>query len=212
MDAFKSFTGIVAGVNRANIDTDALIPKEYLKSIERTGFGDALFSDWRYRDDGSDHPDFVLNKPGTANAKILVARNNFGCGSSREHAVWAIVQYGFKVVIAPSQNGRPAFADIFRNNCTKNGLLTIELSFAQVDEIFQILDKEPGVKATVNLNEQSVTFHASSGKVHYGFEIDSALKDKLLKGLDDIALTLQYESDIAAYEAKNSEDGWYRRK
>lgn len=201
MEKFVKFTGVVAGVDRANIDTDALIPKEHLKSIKRTGFGAALFSDWRYNDDGTDNPDFVLNQPATAGAEILVARNNFGCGSSREHAVWAVVQYGFKTVIAPSQNEVPAFADIFRNNCGKNGLLTIELSKDQVDEIFQTLGKEPGVKATVDLEGQKVTVHAAAGDVDYAFEIAADLKRKLLEGLDDIALTLRYEADITAYEA-----------
>jgi len=203
MEKFKTFTGIVAGVDRANIDTDAIIPKEYLRSIKRTGFGAALFSDWRYTADGSDNPDFVLNKPETAGAEILLARNNFGCGSSREHAVWAVQQYGFKVVIAPQEGSIPAFADIFRNNCAKNGLLTIELTEAQVNEIFQILEQEPGIKATVNLEEQRVMVHASTGDKAYLFDVDPALKDKLLKGLDDIAQTLQYESDIADYEALN---------
>ncbi len=200
MEKFKTFTGIVAGVDRANIDTDALIPKDHLRSIKRTGFGAALFSDWRYKDDGSDNPDFVLNKPETKEAEILVARTNFGCGSSREHAVWAVAQYGFKAIIAPRQDETPAFADIFRNNCGKNGLLTIELSEAQVDEIFQTLKTEPGVKATVDLAAQKVTFHAADGEAVYPFEIAADLKTKLLEGLDDIALTLQYEADISAYE------------
>ncbi len=200
MEKFVTFTGIVAGVDRANIDTDALIPKEHLKSIKRTGFGAALFSDWRYNDDGSDNPDFVLNKPETTGAEILVARNNFGCGSSREHAVWAVVQYGFKTVIAPRQEELPAFADIFRNNCSKNGLLTIELPEAQVDEIFQTLEKEPGVTATVDLEAQTVTLHAAGGDKTYVFEADPVVRDKLLKGLDDIALTLQYAADITAFE------------
>jgi 3-isopropylmalate/(R)-2-methylmalate dehydratase small subunit len=204
MDKFNKFTGIVAGVDRANIDTDALIPKEHLKSIKRTGFGAALFSDWRYNDDGSDNPEFVLNKPETKDAEILVTRNNCGCGSSREHAVWAVAQFGFKAIIAPRQDETPAFADIFRNNCGKNGLLTIELSEAQVDEIFQTLEKEPGVKATVDLENQKVIFHASSGDADYSFDISADLKTKLLEGLDDIALTLQYEADIAAYEAAHS--------
>lgn len=202
MEAFKTCTGVIAGVDRANIDTDAIIPKEYLKSIKRTGFGAALFSDWRYKDDGSDNPDFSLNKPENAGAEILVARNNFGCGSSREHAVWAVQQYGFKAVIAPREKDIPAFADIFRNNCGKNGLLTIELSKEEVEEIFQTLYAEPGLKATVNLEEQTVTLHASSGDKVYRFEIDPGLKDKLLKGLDDIAQTLQYGSEIAAYEER----------
>jgi 3-isopropylmalate/(R)-2-methylmalate dehydratase small subunit len=203
MEKFKTFTGVVAGVDRANIDTDAIIPKEYLKSIKRTGFGAALFSDWRYNNDGSDNPDFVLNKPVCKNAQVLVARNNFGCGSSREHAVWAVAQFGFKVVIAPREGDIPAFADIFRGNCGKNGLLTIEMTAAQVDSIFQTLEKEPGVKATVDLANQNVTVHAASGEQVYGFDIDPVLKNKLLNGLDDIALTLQYADDIAAYEARH---------
>jgi len=204
MDKFKTFTGIVAGVDRANIDTDALIPKEHLKSIKRTGFGAALFSDWRYNDDGSDNPDFVLNKPETKDAEILVTRNNCGCGSSREHAVWAVVQYGFKTIIAPRQDENPGFADIFRNNCGKNGLLTIELTEEQVEEIFQTLEKEPGVKGTVDLENQKVTLHAAAGDQVYTFDVAADLKTKLLEGLDDIALTLQYEADITAYEAAHS--------
>ena len=203
MEKFKTFTGVLAGVDRANIDTDAIIPKEYLKSIKRTGFGAALFSDWRYNNDGTDNPSFVLNKPETAGAQILVARNNFGCGSSREHAVWAVQQYGFKVVIAPRQDDVPAFADIFRGNCGKNGLLTIEMPAAQVDEIFQTFGKEPGVKATVNLEAQTVTVHAAGGDKVYPFSADPVLRNKLLNGLDDIAQTLQYADDIAAYEARH---------
>jgi 3-isopropylmalate/(R)-2-methylmalate dehydratase small subunit len=203
MEKFKTFTGVVAGVDRANIDTDAIIPKEYLKSIKRTGFGAALFSDWRYNNDGSDNPDFVLNKPAYKNAEVLVARNNFGCGSSREHAVWAVAQFGFKVVIAPREGAIPAFADIFRSNCGKNGLLTIEMTAAQVEQIFQTLEKEPGVKATVDLENQNVTVHAASGDQVYAFETDPVLKNKLVNGLDDIGLTLQYADDIAAYEARH---------
>ena len=202
MKKFETFTGIVAGVDRANIDTDALIPKEHLKSIKRTGFGDTLFSDWRYNDDGSDNPDFVLNQPATKAAELLVTRNNCGCGSSREHAVWAVVQYGFKAIIAPRQDDLPGFADIFCNNCSKNGLLTIELSDDQVDGIFQTLEKEPGVKATVNLEEEVVTLHASSGEQVYRFKTNAAVREKLINGLDDIALTLQFEDDIAAFEMK----------
>ena len=201
MEKFVTYTGVIAGVDRANIDTDALIPKEHLKSIKRTGFGGALFSDWRYNDDGSDNPEFVLNKPETKNAEILVTRTNCGCGSSREHAVWAVAQYGFKAIVAPRHEDTPAFADIFRNNCGKNGLLTVELSEEQVEEIFQALEKEPGVKGTVDLEGQTVTVHAASGDLVYSFEISADLKTKLLEGLDDIALTLQYEDDISAYEA-----------
>jgi 3-isopropylmalate/(R)-2-methylmalate dehydratase small subunit len=204
MKKFETFTGIAAGVDRANIDTDALIPKEHLKSIKRTGFGAALFSDWRYNDDGSDNPDFVLNKPETANAELLVTRNNCGCGSSREHAVWAVVQYGFKAIIAPRQDEQPGFADIFNNNCSKNGLLTIELAEEQVEEIFQTLNKEPGIKSTVDLESQKVTFHASTGDQEYAFIANAAVREKLIKGLDDIALTLLHEADIAAFESANS--------
>jgi 3-isopropylmalate/(R)-2-methylmalate dehydratase small subunit len=203
MEKFKTFTGVVAGVDRANIDTDAIIPKEYLKSIKRTGFGAALFSDWRYNNDGSDNPSFVLNKPETAGAEVLIARNNFGCGSSREHAVWAVAQFGFKVVIASREGDIPAFADIFRSNCGKNGLLTIEMTAAQVDSIFQTLEKEPGVKATVDLEKQKVTVHAVAGDQAYAFDVDTVLKNKLVNGLDDIGLTLQYADDIAAYEARH---------
>lgn len=203
MEKFKTFTGVVAGVDRANIDTDAIIPKEYLKSIKRTGFGAALFSDWRYNNDGSDNPSFVLNQPPTKGAEVLIARNNFGCGSSREHAVWAVQQYGFKVVIAPQEGDTPAFADIFRSNCGKNGLLTIEMMPDQVESIFQTIKKEPGVKATVDLENQTVTVHPSAGDRIFSFETDPVLKNKLLNGLDDIGLTLQYADDIAAYEARH---------
>ena len=201
MDKFEKFTGIVAGVDRATINTDTINPEQSLTSIKRTGFGAALFSDWRYNNDGSDNPDFVLNKPVYKNAQVLIARNNFGCGSSREHAVWAVAQFGFKVVIAPSEGDIPAFADIFRGNCGKNGLLTIEMTAGQVEAIFQTLEKEPGVKATVDLENQKVTVHSVSGDQEYAFETDPVLKNKLLNGLDDIGLTLQYADDIAAYEA-----------
>jgi len=188
---------------RANIDTDAIIPKEYLKSIKRTGFGAALFSDWRYNDDGSDNADFILNKTLYKHAQVLVARNNFGCGSSREHAVWAVAQFGFKAVIAAREGDIPAFADIFRNNCGKNGLLTIELTSAKVEEIFQTLEKEPGIEATVDLENQKVILHAAECDQIYPFNVDASLKNKLVNGLDDIGLTLQYAGDIAAYEARH---------
>jgi len=197
MEKFKTFTGIVCAVDRANIDTDALIPKEYLKSIKRTGFGKALFSDWRYNADGTENPDFILNHPKTRGASILVGRNNFGCGSSREHAVWAVAQYGFKVIIAPRVGDVPAFADIFRNNCVKNGILTIELSSEKVDEIFAMAESDEPLKATVNLEEQTVSF----GDRRFYFDIDPDVKKKLLLGMDDIAETLQYEEDISAFEA-----------
>lgn len=197
MEAFKTFTGTVCAVDRANIDTDALIPKEHLKSIRRTGFGPALFSDWRYNADGSDNPYFILNHPKTRGASILVGRNNFGCGSSREHAVWAVAQQGFKVVIAPIEGDIPGFADIFRNNCSKNGVLTVQLSSEQVDRIFELAAGDDPLDATVNLEEQTVTF----GQEKFAFEVDPAVKDKLLRGMDDIAESLEYETDITAFES-----------
>ena len=200
MEAFKTFTGTVCAVDRANIDTDALIPKEHLKSIKRTGFGSALFSDWRYNDDGSDNPDFILNQPKTQGASILIGRNNFGCGSSREHAVWAVAQQGFKVVIAPIEGDIPGFADIFRNNCAKNGVLTVQLSSAEVDKIFEMSAADEPLEATVNLEEQKVVI----GGTEFNFEVDPAVKEKLLQGLDDIAESLLYESDIAAFETTHN--------
>ena len=196
MEKFKTFTGTICAIDRANIDTDALIPKEHLKSIKRTGFGSALFSDWRYNEDGSDNPDFILNHAKTAGASILVGRNNFGCGSSREHAVWAVAQQGFKVVIAPREGEIPAFADIFRNNCAKNGLLTIELTPSEVDQIFQLAAHEKPLEANVNLTEQTLTFES----VTFHFQIDPAVKEKLLLGMDDIAESLNQLPAIEKFE------------
>ncbi len=200
MDAFTTFTGIVCAVDRANIDTDALIPKEYLKSIKRTGFGHALFSDWRYNADETDNPEFILNQPKTQGASILIGRNNFGCGSSREHAVWAVAQQGFKVVIAPAEGEIPAFADIFRNNCAKNGVLTVQFSSEQVDQIFEMAAADAPLEATVNLEEQKVAFRQAGGDVEFMFEVDPSVKEKLLLGMDDISETLQYEADISSFE------------
>jgi 3-isopropylmalate/(R)-2-methylmalate dehydratase small subunit len=200
MEAFKTFTGTVCAVDRANIDTDALIPKEYLKSIARTGFGPALFSDWRYNEDGSDNLDFVLNQPKAAGASVLVGRNNFGCGSSREHAVWAVAQQGFRVVIAPAEGDIPAFADIFRNNCAKNGVLTVQLSSDEVDQIFAMAESDEPLAATVNLEEQQVIV----GGVSFSFEVDPAVKEKLLLGMDDIDETLLFESEITAFEVNHN--------
>jgi 3-isopropylmalate/(R)-2-methylmalate dehydratase small subunit len=200
MDKFETFKGIVCAVDRANIDTDALIPKEHLKSIKRTGFGSALFSDWRYNDDGSDNAEFILNQPKTQGASILVGRNNFGCGSSREHAVWAVAQQGFKVVIAPIEGDIPGFADIFRNNCAKNGILAVQLSSEQVDRIFEMTAVDEPLEATVNLEEQKVSFK----DVEFAFEIDPAVKDKLLTGLDDIAESLLFEDDISGFETQHN--------
>ena len=207
MKAFETFTGTVMGLDRANIDTDAIIPKEYLKSVKRTGFGPALFSDWRYENgEGTPvKPEFKLNQDAFRDAEILVAGNNFGCGSSREHAVWAIQQQGFRVVIASSQESDgeiiPAFADIFRNNCGKNGLLTIELAPEQVAEIMALSDAEAPLKATVSLEAQTLTCLSAAGEKVYSFEYDINLKERLVKGLDEIALTLQIESDIDAFES-----------
>lgn len=205
MKPFERFESTVVALRRANIDTDAIIPKEYLKSVERTGFGKGLFSDWRYLPDGSDNPDFKLNQPQYRSASILVAGTNFGCGSSREHAVWAIMQYGFRVVIAPSDFSKgeriPAFADIFRNNSSKNGLLLIELSKDEVEQISEAADAEAPLKAAVDLARQELVLKRVGGEVVFHFEIDATLKDRLLKGLDEIALTLQYEDDISDYEA-----------
>lgn len=200
MEKFETFTGTVCAVDRANIDTDALIPKEYLKSIQRTGFGHALFSDWRYNDDGTENPEFVLNHPRALGASILVGRNNFGCGSSREHAVWAVAQQGFKVVIAPTEGEIPGFADIFRNNCAKNGVLTVQLSSEQVNQIFEMAAADAPLEATVNLEDQKVVV----GGVEFAFEVDPAVKEKLLLGMDDISESLQYEGDISIFESSHN--------
>lgn len=206
MQPFKTHRGIVAPLDRANVDTDAIIPKQFLKSIKRTGFGESLFFDWRYLPNGKPDSAFALNAPHLKSASILVARNNFGCGSSREHAVWAIVQYGFKVVIAPwvMRNGTrvQGFADIFKNNCVKNGLLTVELAEAEVEEIFQMASRFKGMEATVNLDEQRVTLDIEE-EVSFHFEIDAGVKEHLLRGLDEIGLTLEHEPAIKAFESKH---------
>ncbi len=206
MEAFKTHKGLIVTLDRANVDTDAIIPKQFLKSIARTGFGESLFFDWRYLPDAKPNPEFILNRRQFKNATILVARNNFGCGSSREHAVWAIQQYGFRVVIAPwtERNGAriPAFADIFRNNSFKNALLTIELAEPEVEEIFQMTERYAGLEATVDLDEQRVTLHLPE-EISFHFELDAAIKERLVHGLDDIGLTLKQASAIQAFEAKH---------
>ena len=206
MEAFTTHRGKIATLDRANIDTDAIIPKQFLKSIKRTGFGPSLFFDWRYGSDGKPDPDFELNHPRFEGRSILVARNNFGCGSSREHAVWAILQDGYNVVIAPSQgegdNYIPAFADIFRNNSGKNGLLTIELSQNEVQEIFDIVEKNEGVEASVDLATQTVTIHGDAGKT-FSFEIDQTVKFNMLNGHDDIGLSLKHAEAINGFEAQH---------
>ena len=203
MNPFTIHTGLVASLQRANVDTDAIIPKQFLKSIHRTGFGPNAFFDWRYLEDGSLDPHFELNHPRYKGRSILVVNNNFGCGSSREHAVWALVQDGYRVIIAPRRidNGErlPGFADIFRNNAVKNGLLTVELSELEVDGIHKQIQNNEGLEATVDLPRQEVILHASENKT-YRFEIDPGVKDHLVKGLDDIDLTLQFEDLIDRFE------------
>ncbi len=206
MEPFKTFRGIAAPLDRANVDTDQIIAKQFLKSIKRTGFGESLFNDWRYLPDGKPNSSFVLNDPKLKGASILVARNNFGCGSSREHAVWAVAQYGFKAVIAPSMKSGdsmvPAFADIFRNNCSKNGLLTVELQSQEVDQIFEAA-KKGVVELTIDLPAQKVTLHGPQEKT-FSFQIDSAIKERLVKGLDDIGTTLQESDSISEFEKSHT--------
>ena len=192
MQPFKNFTGIVAPLDRSNVDTDQIIPKQFLKAIVRSGLGKGLFFDWRRHLDGTPDPDFVLNKPRYQGASILVARANFGSGSSREHAVWALADAGFRAVIGTS------YADIFHNNSYKNGLLPVTLKPAEVDAIFRATAKYEAYQLTINLEAQTVSddFGWSAS-----FEIDPFVKKCLLEGLDDIALTLAHEKAITAYEA-----------
>ena len=200
MEAFKTFTGVVAPLDRSNVDTDAIIPKQFLKSIKRTGFGPYLFDEWRYLDHGEPDMDcsnrplndsFVLNDARYAGSQILLARDNFGCGSSREHAPWALADYGFKVILAPS------FADIFFNNCFKNGILPIRLSGAQIDGLFAKAAGDQALQISVDLQAQTLTL--ADGEV-IGFEVDEFRKQCLLEGLDDIGLTLRHSDEIAAFE------------
>lgn len=193
MEPFVEHTGLAAPLDAANVDTDQIIPKQFLKRIERAGFGQFLFFDWRFKDNGSENPDFSLNEPQYRGASILIAGANFGCGSSREHAPWALLDYGFRVLIAPS------FADIFRSNCYKNGILPIELSSGDAARLRRQAETRDGFQLTVNLPKQTVS--DPDGKT-YSFEMDSFRKEFLLKGLDDIGWTLQYERDIAEYEKK----------
>ena len=195
MDPFTTLTGVVAPIDRVNIDTDQIIPAVFLKSIERSGFEDALFSSWRYNTDGSPNPDFVLNKPPYKNAHVLVAGPNFGCGSSREHAPWALRDYGIKCIISTS------FADIFYNNCFKNGVLPLILPEEQVRQLMDKAVSDPGIELNVDLVSQRVW--DESEEISISFDIDPARKDALVNGLDDIGLTLRLENDIAAYESKH---------
>ena len=203
MKPFRTHTGIVATLNRANVDTDAIIPKQFLKSIKRTGYGPNAFYDWRYTSDGEPEMGFELNDPRFEGRSILVTRNNFGCGSSREHAVWALVQDGYRVIIAPRKetgDGRiPAFADIFRTNATKNGLLTIELSENEVNAIFDLVSGEEGLQATVDLERQQIVFAGATSTV-FQFDIEPGAREQLIHGLDDIDQTLKFASDISRFE------------
>ncbi len=195
MRAFTNHTGLVAPMDRSNVDTDQIIPKQFLKRIERTGFGQFAFFDWRYRDDGSPNPDFELNRPEFSGATILLTRRNFGCGSSREHAPWALEDYGFRAILAPS------FADIFYNNCFKNGLLPIHLEEAAIDDLFRRAAKHSGYRLTINLESKKITDEYG---LAINFEVDEFRRYCLLNGLDDIGMTLQHADKIAAYEAAHA--------
>src|ERR1700687_5866970 len=192
MDAFVKHAGLVAALDRVSVDTDQMVPKQFLKLPSREGYGKFLFFDWRYLPDGKSNPEFVLNFPRYQGASVLLARANFGCGSSREHAPWAILEYGFRAILAPS------YADIFYNNCFKNGILPVTLSNDQMDELFKRTEQNEGYRLTVDLEQQVV----SDGKgLNYSFTIDPFRRECLLKGLDDIALTLVNEPYISSFEA-----------
>jgi len=191
MQPFVAHTGLVAPMDRSDVDTDQIIPKQFLKRIERTGFGEFLFFDWRYLDDGDPNPEFELNRPEYAGATILLGRRNFGCGSSREHAPWALGDYGFRAILASS------FADIFYNNCFKNGMLPIRLEEAVIEDLFQRAAQHPGYRLTVDLREQTIS---DDFGLSLPFEVDPFRRQCLLEGLDDIALTLAQEEKITAYE------------
>jgi 3-isopropylmalate/(R)-2-methylmalate dehydratase small subunit len=199
MQPFTIHTGRVAVLDRANVDTDQIIPKQFLKRVERTGFGEFLFYDWRFLPGGGLNPDFELNDERYRGASILLAGKNFGCGSSREHAPWALADYGFRAIIAPS------FADIFANNCLKNGLLPVVLTGAEVSELLRRADESDGYKLTVDLEQQLVCDEA---RFSARFEIGKFQRYCLLAGLDDIGLTLKHESEITSYEARRS--SWMR--
>jgi 3-isopropylmalate/(R)-2-methylmalate dehydratase small subunit len=207
MQPFRVHSGIVVPLDRANVDTDAIIPKQFLKSIKRSGFGPNLFDAWRYLDHGEPgmdntkrplNPDFVLNEPRYRGASILLARRNFGCGSSREHAPWALTDYGIRAVVAPS------FADIFHNNCYKNGLLPIVLGESEVARLFDATLAFPGFSLTIDLERQTVA--SKDGALAFRFEVEPFRKKCLLEGLDDIGLTLAHADEIRAFEAKRLAD------
>jgi 3-isopropylmalate/(R)-2-methylmalate dehydratase small subunit len=204
MDKFTVHEGLVAPLDRANVDTDAIIPKQFLKSIRRTGFGPNLFDEWRYLDHGEPgqdcasrpvNPDFVLNQPRYAGASILLTRKNFGCGSSREHAPWALQQYGFRAIVAPS------FADIFFNNCYKSGLLPVVLAESEVEQLFKEVKASEGFKLVVDLENQLL--RTPDGRIAFDFAIDDFRKYCLMNGLDDIGLTLRHADEIRAFEERH---------
>ncbi|MDR4518774.1 MAG: 3-isopropylmalate dehydratase small subunit [Nitrosomonas sp.] len=206
MEKFRTFTGVVAPLDRANVDTDAIIPKQFLKSIKRSGFGRNLFDEWRYLDHGEPemdvtqrqlNPDFILNRPRYTSAQILLARDNFGCGSSREHAPWALQDYGFKVILAPS------FADIFFNNCFKIGLLPIVQEGKIIDQLFHEVNETEGYALAVDLEKQILI---TPSNAHFSFEVDAFRKHCLLNGLDEIGLTLQHAEKIKQFEQKRREE------
>ena len=197
MDKFTVVTGIAAPLDRVNVDTDQIIPKQYLKTIKRTGLREGLFSDWRYTSSGETDTSFFMNQPRYQNAAVLVAGNNFGCGSSREHAPWALLDYGLRCVIAPS------FADIFFNNCFKNGMLPVVLTADEVAQLIAEIEASPGYELSVDLATQTVTTPSGTS---FRFEVDPFRKDCLLNGLDEIGLTLQNENDITAYEQRRRQD------
>ena len=206
MDRFETFTGTVCPLDRSNVDTDAIIPKQFLKSIQRTGFGPNLFDEWRYLDHGEPgmdnsrrplDPDFVLNDPRYRDASILLARENFGCGSSREHAPWALLDYGFRVIIAPS------FADIFFNNCFKNGILPIVLDKENMDKLFALAGGGQALELTVDLQAQELRLPHGEA---IGFDVEGFRRHCLLEGLDDIGLTLQHVDEIRAYERRRRQE------
>ncbi len=197
MQVYKKHESVAALMNRGNVDTDQIIPKQFLKKVERSGFGKHLFHDWRFNDDGSDNPDFELNKAAFKGASILVTGDNFGCGSSREHAPWAIADYGFNTIISTS------YADIFYNNCFKNGILPIVTSKQQLDALMQEISANEGVQFNVDLEQQQITTPAGNG---FTFEVDAFRKKNLLEGLDDIGLTFKHVDKIDQYEVQHKQD------
>ena len=196
MKAYKNHTSVAALMNRSNVDTDQIIPKQFLKKVERTGFGIHLFHDWRFLDDGSENPEFELNKSAFKGAKILVAGDNFGCGSSREHAPWAIEDFGFNTIISTS------YADIFYSNCFKNGILPIRVSKAELAALMAEIEANEGIEFTVDLPAQTVT---TPGGIVINIEVDPFRKQSLIEGADDISWTLKHEAKITEFEAKNKQ-------